>query len=228
MFRNLPKVTKNLIIINFIVWLFCFVMHLRGDSTVMDLFALHFPTGQEGSNFRFWQPLTYMFLHDDSSIWHILFNMYTLMVFGSVLERVWGPGKFALFYIVCGLGAALCQMGVQWITFTIDLGKYSPASVYEYYNLISTVGASGAIYGLLLGYGMLFPDSRLTLVFPPVTLTAKWFVIIFGGIEVLLSFLGMTRLADGVAHVAHLGGMLFGLLLILRWRKRNKLYEYHD
>lgn len=228
MFRNLPRVTKNLLIINFIIWAASFIVHRMGDTTLMDLFALHFPTGHAGSNFHFWQPLTYMFLHDDRSLWHILFNMYSLMIFGSVLERIWGGSKFALFYVVCGLGAALCQLGVQWISFSMDLHNYQIESVYSYYNAVSTVGASGAIYGLLLGYGMLFPDSRLTLIFPPVTLTAKWFVIIFGLIEVALSFAGMTRLADGVAHVAHLGGMLFGLILILLWKRNRTLYDYRD
>ncbi len=221
MFKNLPKVTKNLIIINFIIWLASVIMHKLGNDIIFNLFALHFPTGSSGSHFYFWQPFTYMFLHDDTGIWHILFNMYTLMIFGSALERVWGGKKFFLFYAVCGIGAALCDMGVHWIQYAQDMKVYEPNSVKAYYDMISTVGASGAIYGLLLGFGMLFPNTKLTLIFPPITMTAKWFVIIFGVIEIL-SGLGAH---DNVAHFAHLGGMLFGLILILIWKKKMKLYD---
>ncbi len=225
MFRNLPKVTKNLLIINVIIWFASFIMSRMGNDLIYDLFALHFPTGSADSNFHFWQPFTYMFLHDNTRIWHILFNMYTMVIFGSVLERVWGGGKFAIFYIVCGVGAALCHLGVEWAQYASALAKYEPNSVKSVFDAMTTVGASGAIYGLLLGYGMLFPDSRLTLIFPPIVLKAKWFVIIFAAIELLMGVVGST---DGVAHFAHLGGMLFGLVLILIWKKQHKLYEYHD
>lgn len=228
MFRNLPKVTKNLLIINTLIWLASYVLHLKGSTLMMDLFALHFPTGSEASNFHFWQPFTYMFLHDDVHIWHILFNMYTLAIFGAVLERSWGAGKFLFYYVICGLGAGLCQIGAQYVSFSIDMAHYIPSSVVEAYDMMSTVGASGAIYGLLLGYGMLYPDSRLMLVFPPIAMKAKWFVLIFAAIELLSSLGTAIGRGDGIAHMAHLGGMLFGLVIILIWKRKHKLYEYHD
>ena len=164
-------------------------------------FAL-FPIGSP--LFRWWQFVTHMFMHGNFA--HIFFNMWSLFVFGPLLERLWGSKKFLIFYFVCGLGAALCH---ELVLMTQPLSN------------IPTVGASGAIYGLLLGFGMLYPNYVLTLVFPPVSLKAKWFVIIFAAIELVTGVLG-TR--DGVAHFAHLGGMLFGLILILIWKKKGKMY----
>jgi membrane associated rhomboid family serine protease len=132
--------------------------------------------------------------------------MYTLFIFGGVLERVWGTKKFLFYYFVTGVGAALIHIGVQWLT-----GDFAP-----------TVGASGAIYGLLLGYAMLYPDSVMMLMFPPVRMKAKWFVLIFAGIELLL---GITGTQVSVAHFAHLGGLLVGLIVIMFWKKTGKLYS---
>ena len=195
--RYLPPAVKNLLIINIIVFL---GTELIGDP-MYQLFAL-FPIGSRF--FRWWQFITHMFMH--GNFMHIFFNMWSLFVFGPLLERLWGSKKFLIFYFVCGLGAALCHELVQ---LTQPLSN------------IPTVGASGAIYGLLLGFGMLYPNYVLTLVFPPVSLKAKWFVIIFAGIELLTGILGTN---DGVAHFAHLGGMLFGLILILIWKKKGKMY----
>lgn len=153
---------------------------------------------------RPWQLVTYMFMH--GGLGHLFFNMYTLYIFGSVLERVWGTRKFLLFYFVTGIGAALVHILVQYLTGSFAL----------------TVGASGAIYGILMGYAMLYPDSVLTLIFPPVSMKAKWFVLIFAGIELLL---GITGTQAGVAHFAHLGGLVFGYLLMLFWKKRHRLYS---
>lgn len=198
---SLPPVTKNLIIINVIV----FLATLVNEDFMIGTFALFYPTSQF---FHWWQVVTHMFMH--GGFWHIFFNMYSLFFFGIVLERVWGTKKFLLYYFVTGLGAAACHLGVMYLQ-GVD------------YNL-PTVGASGAVYGVLLGYGMLFPNNRITMVFPiPVTLKAKWFVLIFGGIELLTGFLDT---GSGIAHFAHLGGMLFGVLLILYWKKKNKLYEW--
>ena len=210
MFRNLPKVTKNLLIINTIIWFAAFLMNRMGNDTLMNLFALHFPSGSEDSRFRIWQLLSYMFLHDDTRIWHLLFNMYTLAIFGQVLERVWGGGKFLFFYLFCGVGAGLCQIGAQYVQFSYLLSRFEPDSVRAAFDMYTTVGASGAIYGVLLGYGMLFP------------------VIICAAIELLSSLGTAVGRGDGVAHIAHLGGMLFALVLILFWKKRRKMYEYHD
>ena len=195
--RYLPPAVKNLLIINIIVFI---GTELIGDP-MYQWFAL-FPIGSQF--FRWWQFVTHMFMH--GSFAHIFFNMWSLIVFGPLLERLWGSKKFLIFYFVCGLGAALCH---ELVLMTQPLSN------------IPTVGASGAIYGLLLGFGMLYPNYVLTLVFPPVSLKAKWFVIIFAGIELLTGILG-TR--DGVAHFAHLGGMLFGLILILIWKKKGKMY----
>jgi membrane associated rhomboid family serine protease len=199
--RFLPPAVKNLLIINIIVFL---GTELIGDP-MYQLFAL-FPIGSPF--FRWWQFVTHMFMHGNFA--HIFFNMWSLFVFGPLLERLWGSKKFLIFYFVCGLGAALCH---ELVLMTQPLSN------------IPTVGASGAIYGLLLGFGMLYPNYVLTLVFPPVSLKAKWFVVIFAVIELVTGILG-TR--DGVAHFAHLGGMLFGLILILIWKKQGKMYsEWH-
>jgi membrane associated rhomboid family serine protease len=145
-----------------------------------------------------------MFMH--GGLGHLFFNMYTLFIFGSVLENVWGTKKFLTFYFVTGIGAALVNIGVQYLTGSFAL----------------TVGASGAIYGILMGYAMLYPDSRLTLLFPPVSMKAKWFVLIFAGIELLLGI--SNNPADNVAHFAHLGGLIFAFLLIMFWKKKHRLY----
>lgn len=195
--RYLPPAVKNLLIINIIVF---FGTELIGDP-MYQLFAL-FPIGSPF--FRWWQFVTHMFMH--GSFMHIFFNMWSLFVFGPLLERLWGSKKFLIFYFVCGLGAALCH---ELVLLSQPLSN------------IPTVGASGAIYGLLLGFGMLYPNYVLTLVFPPVSLKAKWFVIIFAAIELLTGILGTH---DGVAHFAHLGGMLFGLILILIWKKKGQMY----
>ena len=195
--RYLPPAVKNLLIINIVVF---FGTELIGDP-MYQLFAL-FPIGSPF--FRWWQFVTHMFMH--GNFMHIFFNMWSLFVFGPLLERLWGSKKFLIFYFVCGLGAALCH---ELVLLSQPLSN------------IPTVGASGAIYGLLLGFGMLYPNYVLTLVFPPVSLKAKWFVIIFAAIELLTGILGTH---DGVAHFAHLGGMLFGLILILIWKKKGQMY----
>ncbi len=216
-----PPAVKSLIIINVLV----FLMYLVNREFMIVNFALFYPTSKY---FKVWQLVTHMFMH--GGFWHILFNMYTLFIFGSVLERVWGAKKFLLFYFVTGLGAAACHLGVQWIEMKVYMGQLAQGSVaaataINALKMTPTVGASGAIYGLLLGYGMLYPDSVLTLIFPPISLKAKWFVLIFAVIELAT---GLTGVGGNVAHFAHLGGMLFGWLLILFWKRTHKLYEYHD
>ena len=224
MFRNIPTVTKNLLIVNIIVWLASWVMYKTGNSLLYDWFALHFPTGSKDSDFHIWQLFTYMFLHDNTSILHLFFNMWSLLLFGCTLERTWGAAKYLLFYVVCGVGAALCDLGVHWIQYASYMAQYEPGSVRAAFDAITTVGASGAVYGLLLGFGMLYPNTQFMLVFPPIPLKAKWMVIIFGVMEVILGITG----GDGIAHAAHLGGMLFGLILILLWKKNMTLYDNFD
>ena len=212
---NVPKVTRNLILVNIVV----FVATLLNENFMIGAFGLFYPSS---AYFRWWQPVTHMFMH--GGFWHIFFNMYTLFIFGSVLERIIGSKKFLLFYFICGLGAAGLQILTQYIEMQSFLNSDSAAAVKGIMALKSTptVGASGAIYGVLIGYAMLFPDSRMTLLFPPVTLSAKWMVVIFAAIEL---FTGVVGWADGIAHFAHLGGMLIGWLMIRWWRRRGVLFE---
>ncbi|MBQ2918803.1 MAG: rhomboid family intramembrane serine protease [Bacteroidales bacterium] len=197
--RNLPSAVKHIMIIS----LCLMIMTYLNEPLMARLFALNPITFIK----RPWQLVTYMFMHGNFA--HLFFNMYTLYVFGTVLERVWGTRKFLLYYFVTGIGAALVHIGVQWLTGDFAL----------------TVGASGAIYGILMGYAMLYPDSTLMLLLPPVSVKAKWLVLIFAGIELLL---GVTGTQAGVAHFAHLGGLVFGLFLILYWKKTHRLYSRWD
>ena len=219
--RNIPTAVKNIIIINILVM----VMMALNETFMLEKFALFYPTSPF---FHWWQPVTHMFLH--GGFGHLFFNMYALFIFGSVLERVWGTKKFLLFYFVTGIGAAAVHIGVQWIQMQAlmnSVGEGSMAAVQAIHNLkmIPTVGASGAIYGVLMGYAMLYPDSVLTLIFPPVSLKAKWFVLIFAAIELALGVFG-TR--AGIAQFAHLGGLILGFVLIIFWKKRHTLYSRFD
>ena len=219
-FGSIPPAIKNIIIINILVMF----MTILNQDYMMSRFALYYPASP---NFRLWQIITHMFMH--GGFWHIFFNMYTLFIFGSVLERVWGTKKFLVFYFVTGIGAALLHIAVQFIEAQIYIsqmaeGSRQAAVAYGALMDTRTVGASGAIYGVLMGYAMLFPDSVLTLIFPPVSLKAKWFVVIFAVIELFTGIKSISNIGGGIAHFAHLGGMLFGWLLILYWKKRHRMY----
>ena len=218
---NVPTAVKNIIIINVLVM----VMTALNENFMYEKFALFYPTSPF---FHWWQPLTHMFMH--GGFWHLFFNMYTLWIFGSVLERVWGTRKFLLFYFVTGLGAALIHTGVEWVQMQSWLTEaaqcsYAAQASIHTLKMTPTVGASGAIYGVLMGYAMLYPDSVLTLIFPPISLKAKWFVLIFAAIELLT---GVTGTGGGIAHFAHLGGLIFGFLLIWYWKKKHTLYSRMD
>ena len=208
----MSPVIKNLVIINTVMLIATWII---GESMYEKLALFPF----ESPFFKPYQLITHMFMHGD--FWHLFFNMYTLMIFGTVLERIWGSKKFLLFYFVTGIGAALCHSLVLHLQYDalMEAGKIASATAVLG---TPTVGASGAIYGVLLGYGMLFPDNRLQLIFPPVAMKAKWFVIIFGAIELIT---GLTGMGGNIAHFAHLGGMLFGLIMILIWKKQNRLYH---
>ena len=214
----IPRVTKNLLIINILV----FVATLINEDFMVSTFSIFYPSSQY---FRWWQPVTYMFMH--GGFWHIFFNMYSLFIFGSVIEKAIGERKFLIFYFVCGLGAAALNMLVQYIevqSLLTKIAEGSATAAQAYVNLKMTpcLGASGAIYGILIAYAMLYPESRLTLIFPPISLSAKWWVIIFAAIEL---FTGITGTAQGNGHFAHLGGMLFGWLMIMYWRKKGTLFN---
>jgi len=150
----------------------------------------------ESGYFTPWQLVSYGFLH--GSFNHLFFNMFAVWMFGSPLERAWGSQRFALYYAICVVGAAVAQLVVQ---------------VFEG-GIYPTIGASGGVFGLLLAYGAMWPDNRIFLLFFPVPVKAKWFVLIYGGIELLMGF---TRTMPGVAHFAHLGGMIFGAGLLYKW-----------
>lgn len=219
--RNIPTAVKNIIIINILVM----IMMSLNETFMLEKFALFYPTSPF---FHWWQPVTHMFLH--GGFGHLFFNMYALFIFGSVLERVWGVKKFLLFYFVTGIGAAAVHIGVQWIQMQAYMnaaaeGGMVAIQAIHALKMTPTVGASGAIYGVLMGYAMLYPDSVLTLIFPPISLKAKWFVLIFAAIELALGVFG-TR--AGIAHFAHLGGLIFGFILIMYWKKRHVLYSRYD
>ena len=202
----MPTVTKNLIIINVLVFFGTLVAQRYGID-LANYLGLHFFLA---SDFNPAQLITYMFMHGGFS--HIFFNMFAVFMFGPILEQTWGPKRFLFYYILCGIGAGLIQ--------EVNLIGYGIISMDQYLNMMTTVGASGAVYAILLAFGMLYPNNQL-FIFPlPFPIKAKFFVIGYAAIEL---WAGLANSAgDNVAHFAHLGGMLFGLILILYWRKKSK------
>ena len=200
--RQFPPTVKHLLIINCLVFMAEWVLpstalHLQLDEWI----SLHYV----GSPlFRLYQPFTYMFGH--ASFDHLFFNMFALWMFGRILENVWGAKRFLIYYVVCGLGAAVVEELLQAV------------GIIPMYG--SVIGASGAVYGLLLAFAMLFPNMQMYIIPIPVPIKAKWMVLGYTVIELVEGILSV----DGVAHFAHLGGMLFGLLLILYWRKNGNRY----
>ena len=216
--NNIPTMTKNLLVVNVLAFIATFVFE-RSGIDLTRLLGLHFFLASE---FHIYQFITYMFLHGGFT--HILFNMFALWMFGSVIERVWGPKKFLFYYICCGVGAGFTQELVQYITYSMeDIAAYQyvnaggvQMSTDAYINLWTTIGASGAVYGILLAFGMIFPNERLFIIPFPFPIKAKWLILGYIAIEL---FSAMSGPGDGVAHMAHLGGMLFGFLLIRYWQK---------
>jgi membrane associated rhomboid family serine protease len=216
-FTSLPPVIKNLLIINALM----LVITYFAEDFMYGTFSLFF---FESELFRPFQFVTHMFMH--GGIFHLFFNMYSLVIFGVVLEHVWGSQKFFLYYMVTGLGAAALHSLVLWMDYSSQVAAFEAGNQYALQNIQTllatpTVGASGAVYGVLLAYGMLFPNNVLQLIFPPIALKAKWFVLIFGALEL---WLGISNTGGNIAHFAHLGGMLFGFILIKYWKKNNKMY----
>lgn len=216
--RNIPIVTKNLLIINVLMFIVTIIMGGMGID-LNNVLGLHFFLADD---FHLWQLISYMFMH--GGFMHILMNMFMLWMFGMVVENVWGPKKFLLYYIICGVGAGICQELAQYGSYLVEnLAAYqyivsgvNKIPMSDYLNLWTTVGASGAIYAVLLAFGMMFPEERMFIIPIPIPIKAKW--IIIGSIAIeLFSAIGTSN--DGVAHLAHLGGMLFGFLLIRYWRK---------
>lgn len=221
-FSVLPTVVKNLLIINVLFFLATIAAETTLRINLSDYLGLHYIGA---SDFQPYQLVTYMFMH--GSFGHLFFNMFALWMFGNTLENIWGPTKFLMFYFICGVGAGLTQELVQYIQYVTTLEGYENVRIAanqiipmgQYLNMLTTVGASGAVYGILLAFGMMFPNSTLYIYFA-IPIKAKWFVLLYGVIEL---FAGFTSV-DNVAHFAHLGGMVFGLILILYWKKKGKLY----
>ncbi len=214
-FKVLPTVVKHLLIINVLLFLATYTFE-RFNIDLTEYLGLHF---FKASHFQPYQLITYMFMH--ANFGHLFFNMFALWMFGNTLENLWGSKRFLLFYMVCGIGAGLCQELVQYIQYATSLADYSTVNMGgsivtmdTYLNMMNTVGASGAIYGLLLAFGMMFPNAMIYFYFL-IPIKAKWFVIGYAVIELITGLTGV----DNVAHFAHLGGMLFGLFLILYWKK---------
>jgi membrane associated rhomboid family serine protease len=220
MMNNLPPITKNLLIINVLCY-FGIIVARRYGLDLDSVLGLHFFLA---SDFKLYQLFTYMFMH--ANLEHIFFNMFAVWMFGRTLEMVFGSKRFLTYYLVCGIGAGIVQEVIQYVFYATELVRYDSVNIgveivpmAEYLNLMTTVGASGAVYGILLAFGMLFPNSQM-FVFPlPFPIKAKFFVIGYAVIEL---FLGLGQTGDGVAHFAHLGGMIFGFLLIMYWRKKSK------
>ncbi|MGE5394235.1 MAG: rhomboid family intramembrane serine protease [Candidatus Saccharibacteria bacterium] len=238
--NTLPPVVKNLLIINVLMLFVTYVLQLRGID-LTSILGLHY---FQSSEFRPYQLVTHMFMH--GGLAHLFFNMFALWMFGRVLESVWGPKRFFIYYFVTGLGAAALHSFVNFIEFRY-IASHMPLETVkmvldqgtEIFNQgknfadpdaarlnlilnIPTVGASGAVFGLLLGFGMLFPNTQLMLLFPPIPIKAKYFVMGYGAIEL---FSGITNTGSNIAHFAHLGGMLFGFIMIRYWN-RNTTHFY--
>jgi membrane associated rhomboid family serine protease len=238
MFQQLPIVTKNLIIINVILF---FASQMIPDIDVW-LSGFYFQSGY----FRPWQIVSHMFMH--SGLSHIFFNMFALFMFGSALEHVWGPKRFLNFYLLTGLGAFGLHEFIQYLEIAKMMAAMPAQSVQEVMvqgfdaisqgmnftnpeqaklnmaiHLSPVVGASGCVFGLLTGYGMLYPNRELMLLFPPIPIKAKWFVLGYGAIELLFAFQNNPN--DNVAHFAHLGGMLVGYVILKIWQSQGKLYH---
>ena len=235
---NIPPVVKNLLIINIIFYVATLMF---GGPLMTSILGVHY---FDSPNFRVWQLITYMFMHDYSSLFHILFNMFELYTFGTSLEYIMGSKRFLNFYLITGLGALALQMAVQGFevynitgsvvnngSFVIDAVKrtigFNPelidqgkASTLLGIYLTPMVGASGAIFGLLIAFGMLFPNAELFIMFIPVPVKAKYIIPVYVILEL---FLGVKQFqGDSVAHFAHLGGALFGFILVKLWGLRRR------
>ena len=221
MFRNIPIVTRNLLIINVLVFLASMFLQIGGQS-LEQWGGLHFFMAND---FHLYQFVTYLFLH--ANFMHILSNMFGLWMFGCVIENVWGPKKFLFYYITCGIGAGFLQEIAQLGQFYMTINAQDPTVTFgeifaigqqlsSQLNAWTTIGASGAVYAVILAFGMTFPNERLFIIPFPFPIKAKWFVLGYVAIE-FFSALGTS--GDGVAHTAHLGGMLFGFLMIRYWNR---------
>ena len=219
MSRQIPPITKNLLIINVLAYLAAVVMKGSGID-FNEIFGLHFFMAD---NFHLYQLVTYMFMH--GGVTHLFFNMFALWMFGCVIEQTWGSRRFLWYILACGVGAGLFQEAAQFVQYAVEgLAAFNMVNVggmiiptSEYLNMWVTVGFSGAVYGILLGFGMTYPEERI-FIFPlPVPIKGKWFVMLYAAIEL---FSALSTSSDGVAHIAHLGGMAVGYIIIRHWRQQ--------
>lgn len=229
-FSSLPVVTKNLLLINVIFWIASITLPsitLRFFGRPFDLIdwlGMHFILSDK---FNVAQMVSYMFLHDTRSFTHLFFNMFSVFMFGRVLESVWGPKRFLTFYLFTGIGAGV----IQQLTWVYDMWPIITANVpivdsmhaiipkSLIFDQAITIGASGAVFGILLGFGMMFPNAPLYLMFIPIPIKAKYLMIGYGLIEL---FMGVASFrGDNVAHFAHLGGMLFAYIMIRMWKNKS-------
>lgn len=221
MLKNIPPVTRNLLFINIIIFMVQQVIAQRTGDVLTEIFGLHFYLA---TDFKIWQLFTYMFLHASWS--HVLFNMFALWMFGRIIEQTMGQRQFLIYYIICGIGAGLCQELWQAGEFYYSgLHQYDGVNMGstvlpmgQFLNSWNTIGASGACYGVLLAYGMTFPNERIMLLIPPIPMKAKYFVI---GYAIFEAFAAFTSNGN-VAHFAHLGGMFFGWLYFMRCRRKER------
>ncbi|NDW13548.1 rhomboid family intramembrane serine protease [Bacteroides sp. 214] len=219
----MPAVTKNLLIINALLFFATFVAEKYGID-LNNILGLHFFMSDA---FNPIQLVTYMFMHGGFE--HLFFNMFAVWMFGRILEHVWGAKRFLFYYLLCGVGAGLIQEVVQYIHYATVLAPYTSVSLgteiitmAEYLDKMVTIGASGSVYAILLAFGMLFPNEKIFIMFIPIPIKAKYFVMGYAAIEL---YLGLSnRVGDNVAHFAHLGGMIFGFILIMYWRKKYTNY----
>ncbi|MCW3083707.1 MAG: protease [Bacteroidetes bacterium] len=235
---SIPTVVKNLLILNILFYITTQILQSKGID-LTDKLGLHYFTSDK---FQPYQLITYMFMH--GSITHILFNMFALFMFGSQLEKYWGAKRFLIFYMITGVGAGLIQSFVTYLRIRsllpdvpadqlnelltrggqiIEEGKnfINPAAAQA--NLLMytvSIGASGAIFGILVAFGMLFPNTELYLMLIPIPIKAKYAVVLYGVVEL---FLGVANFAgDDVAHFAHVGGAIFGFILVKFWQRNSK------
>ncbi|MDR2533879.1 MAG: rhomboid family intramembrane serine protease [Tannerellaceae bacterium] len=220
---NIPPVTTNLIIINLICWVASRVLPSTTGFDLIETLGLHFPGAEHFNSVQF---VSYMFLHDTRDFSHLFFNMFAVFMFGRTLEMLWGSKRFLLFYFITGIGAGIVQE-LTWAFSLRDL-LFSPSQMVDMgdaivgraqaLDMLVTIGASGAVFGILLAFGMNFPNAPIFIMFIPIPVKAKYVVAGYGLIELFTGIAGFS--GDNVAHFAHLGGMLFGFFLILYWKKK--------
>jgi len=227
-FQMIPPVIKNLIIINVLVFIAQKTFENNPSFSIDNLFALH---AVQSGYFKPHQLVTYLFLHGGFA--HIFFNMFALWMFGATLENFWGPKRFLIFYMACGIGAGLLHLFILWrelAPMMADLQRY-PLEIQQQYLMDpasplngATVGASGAVFGCLAAFGYLFPNTQMIILPIPFPIKAKWFVLIYAGMELVLGI--QNSAGDNVAHWAHLGGAAVGILFVLYWKRHDRRNFY--